>query len=71
MLIFPILYLKNFKKYGLNNFYLLCYALLLASIFPFAYLIAMAHYTYFIFGFTLLIPIFVFNIHALIFKNKE
>lgn len=71
MLIFPILYLKNFKKYGLNNFYLLCYALLLASIFPFAFLIAMAHYTYFIFGFTMLIPIFVFNIHALTSKNKE
>lgn len=71
ILIFPILYLKNFKINGLVNFYLMCYVLLIASIFPFAYLIAMAHYTYFIFGFTLLIPIFVFNLSVLVFKNKR
>lgn len=71
ILIFPVLYLKNREKKGLANFYLMCYALLIASIFPFAYLIAMAHYTYFIFGFTLLIPIFVFNLSVLVFKNKK
>lgn len=69
ILIFPFLYLKNRKQIIFSNYYLLCYVLLLASIFPFAFLIVMAHYTYFIFGFTLLIPIFVFNINALISKK--
>jgi hypothetical protein len=71
ILLFPILYIKNFKMLGFSNFYLLCYSLLLASIFPFAFLIVMAHYTYFIFGFTLLIPIFVFNVNTLFFRAKE
>ncbi len=70
IIIFPFLYSIKRKLYGTANIYLLCYILILASIFPFAYLIVMAHYTYFIFGYTLLIPIFVFNMNALITKNQ-
>jgi len=66
IVIFPFLYLKNRKTQENSSFYLLFYLLLLASIFPFMYLIAMSHYTYFIFGFTMLIPIFVYNLKALL-----
>ena len=68
ILIFPILYFKNRKKEENSGFYLLFYALLIASIFPFMFLIAMSHYTYFIFGFSMLIPIFVYNLKALLKK---
>jgi hypothetical protein len=71
IVLFPFLYFRKQKLYVFSNLYLLCYTLLLASVFPFAYLIPMAHYTYFIFGFTMLIPIFAFNIEVLTSKNKE
>ncbi len=68
ILLFPFLYLKNYKKEEASGFYLFFYMLLIASIFPFMFLIAMSHYTYFIFGFTMLIPIFVYNLKVLLKK---
>lgn len=65
IVIFPFLYWKS-KKTENSRFYLLFYILLLASVFPFMFLIAMSHYTYFIFGFTTLIPIFVYNLKVLL-----
>lgn len=62
ILIFPFMYWKKRASEGNSQFYLLFYILLIASIFPFMYLIVMSHYTYFIFGFTTLIPIFVYNL---------
>ncbi|HWY13426.1 MAG TPA: hypothetical protein VN026_19010 [Bacteroidia bacterium] len=70
ILIFPVLYWRNSKKINFSKFYLTLYVLLIGSILPFSFLIVMSHYTYFIFGFTLLIPIFVFNVNAVIEKNK-
>ncbi len=69
VLIFPFLYWRNSKKINFSKFYLMLYVILLGSILPFSFLIVMSHYTYFIFGFTMLIPIFVFNVFAL--TNKE
>jgi hypothetical protein len=66
IVIFPFLYLKNRSKDKDSRFYLFFFVLLIASIFPFMYLIAMSHYTYFIFGFTTLIPIFVYNVKVLL-----
>lgn len=63
--LFPFLYFKNKKKDDNSRFYLLFYILLIASVLPFMFFIAMSHYTYFIFGFTTLIPIFVYNVKTL------
>lgn len=64
VLIFPVTFFKQRKQDGNSSLYLLFYCLLLASLLPFMFLIAMSHYTYFIFGFTTLIPIFVYNLKA-------
>lgn len=71
IVIFPFLFWKHKRIHKGSTFYLLFYLFLLASILPFMFLIAMSHYTYFIFGFTMLIPIFVYNLNLLVFKNKE
>lgn len=69
LIVFPFAWRRKSNDTKRNRHFLFYYILLLASILPFMFVIAMSHYTYFIFGFTLLIPIFVFNINALISKK--
>lgn len=58
--IFPIITRKNKAP----AIYWLFYLLSILNALVFIMLVPMSHYTYFIFGFTLLIPIFVYNLKA-------
>jgi hypothetical protein len=61
-LIFPVVYFLKRKSKNKKYHFSLIYILLLGNVLPFMYLILMSHYYYFIFGYVLLIPLFVFTV---------
>ena len=70
-LAFPIIYLKQ-KKHSSESAKLISvfYLLVLANVIPFATIIYMSHFSYFSFGYVLLIPLSIFVISVLKQKNN-
>lgn len=69
ILIFPFAYFSKKIKSADSHFYLFLYLLLIIHVLPFISIIYMSHYSYFIFGYILLIPLFTFSIHSFL-NNK-
>ena len=69
LLLFPVVYFFKKKHDKISIFYPFLYLLLLTSIIPFITIIYMSHYSYFIFGYILLIPLFIFTLDSFI-RNK-
>ncbi len=59
---FPFFYYRKRKADGFSGLYLFCYCMVLANILPFMFVIPMAHFSYFIFGYVLSIPLLIFVI---------
>jgi hypothetical protein len=60
VLIFPFIYYKNRKSLSFPDLYLFFYFMVVANILPFMFIIPMAHFSYYIFGYILSIPLFIF-----------
>lgn len=63
--LFPFIYLFRRKKADPGHHYGLLYSLLLSNVLLFMFVILMSHYSYFIFGYILLIPLTIFSITLL------
>lgn len=66
-ILFPFI---SFRKEN-SGFFRLLYILSALNIVVFIFLIPMSHFTYFAFGFTLLIPIFVYNLVHIVTRFKK
>jgi len=66
LVIFPFIYLWYRKTDPNPGIYLLFYVFVLATIIPFMAFLDFAHFSYFIFGYVLLIPLFIFVIRSLL-----
>lgn len=71
ILFFPIVFLLRKRKMRQSGFYPFLYLLLIIHIVPFITIIYMSHYSYFIFGYILLIPMLIYSIDSLISKKQN